>query len=73
VKVGNIIGGALFFLFVAFCIFLLYLMVVFLPVSLWAESRCLAKGYPKTEVTIGLSVYCLNLDGAVTTKVERLQ
>jgi hypothetical protein len=48
-------------------------MVVFLPVSLWAESRCLAKGYPKTEVTIGLSVYCLNLDGAVTTKVERLQ
>lgn len=40
-------------------------------VSLRAEENCLADGYPEARVTWSYKVYCVNLDGAVTTKVDR--
>jgi hypothetical protein len=52
-------------------LFLVYVMFVITPVSMVAEATCLKKGYPKANVTWNLDVYCLNLDGAVTTKVEK--
>ena len=60
-------------LFGLFVLFSLYMMFVFVPFALWTERECLSKGYPKAEVTIALERYCLNLDGSVTTKVERLK
>lgn len=52
--------------------FLLYLMLAWLPVHLSNEADCLEMGYPKTNTTVGLKGYCMNLDGAVTGKVVPL-
>lgn len=48
-----------------------FLLLVWLPVSLVAEKTCLEAGYPKASVTYDLSVYCSNLDGNVTVKVDK--
>jgi hypothetical protein len=48
-----------------------YLMFVFIPVALYTDAECLRAGYPKSHVTIGLSRYCSNLDGAVTVRVDK--
>ena len=63
---------------IIFCIvapiaaFFVYALLVWMPVSIYAESRCLAKGYPKTHVDVFLNTYCSNLDGSVTVKVDKL-
>jgi hypothetical protein len=53
-------------------LFVLYLVFVWMPVTLYAEAECLRKGYPEHRVTVGLSKYCMNLDGTVTVSVDRL-
>ncbi len=53
--------------------FLMFTMLVYLPVSLYAEAKCLEAGYPKARVSVGLERYCTTLDGAVTVKVEKLK
>ena len=68
----RIIGNTILATFAVAVIFVAYLFLVLLPVSMWAENKCLAKGYPKTNVTITLDVYCMNMDGAVTVRVEKL-
>ncbi len=53
-------------------IFLLYIMFIFMPVHLYHETKCLEKGFPKTDTTVTLTGYCMNLEGVVTAKVEKL-
>ena len=43
---------------------------IYAPVRLYTEAECLAKGYPKYAVSVGLERYCVNLDGSVTVKVD---
>ena len=47
------------------------LVVVYIPVALYADAECLKAGYPKARVSIGLDRYCTTLDGAVTVKVQK--
>ena len=37
------------------------------------QKSCLDAGYPKSEMTWDFEGYCLNLEGVVTGKVEKLQ
>jgi hypothetical protein len=48
-----------------------YLMFVVTPYAIYAESKCLAAGYPDSRVTIGLDIYCVGIDGAVTNRVDK--
>jgi len=48
---------------------LIYIICIWMPVHLSNEADCLEMGYPKTNTTIGLKGYCMNLDGAITGKV----
>ena len=36
------------------------------------KAECLEKGYPKSTINWKFEGYCLNLDGAVTGKVDKL-
>lgn len=49
------------------------LLFVYLPIMVTTEANCLKKGYPKYEVTIDLERYCLKIEGAITTVIERQQ
>jgi hypothetical protein len=71
-RIGRAVGSVFTALSAVVGCFFLYAVFVWTPVSLWAEAKCLSRGYPKTNVTIGLQVYCLNLDGTVTVRVEKL-
>jgi hypothetical protein len=55
-----------------FAAFVGYTIFVWAPVYLYAEAKCLEKGYPKANVSVGLSRYCMNLDGSVTVKVDKI-
>lgn len=55
-----------------FAVYSLYMLLFWLPVSLYAGSQCLERGYPKSEVSIGLEQYCMNLQGTVTVSVDKL-
>ena len=57
----------------AFGIFMAYFLLVMTPFAIWADAKCLSQGFPKYSVTWNLDAYCLNFDGAVTTKVEKLK
>jgi hypothetical protein len=48
-----------------------YLILVMLPVAMFAERECLAAGYPRAHVTFMLERYCITMDGAVTLRVDR--
>ena len=50
-----------------------YMLFVFIPAALYADSKCLAAGYPKSSVTIGLDMYCIGLDGTVRSTVSKLK
>ena len=52
-------------------LFMAYLIIVIMPVKMYAEAECLRAGYPVFHVTIGLERYCSTLDGAVTVKVQK--
>ena len=54
-----------------FVLFSLYVIFVWLPVSMYAEADCLRNGYPKAKVSVGLERYCITLDGLVTVKVDK--
>lgn len=63
--ISDIILGMIVLVFI-------YMVFVFTPVNIYAESQCLAKGYPEYRVSVGLEIYCLNLDGSVTVNVDKL-
>ena len=68
-KILDYIPGLVVLLFVAFAG---YTIFVWAPVHLYTEAKCLEKGYPKSKVSVGLSRYCMNLEGTVTVKVDRI-
>ena len=58
-------------LLVALALFCLYVTFIFVPVVFYTEAECLRNGYPEARVSIGLSRYCMNLDGTVTVRVDK--
>lgn len=54
--------------FVAF----MYISFVLVPVSAYTESKCLEAGYPRSRVTFDLHRYCMNMAGAVSVEVDKL-
>jgi len=58
--------------FIGFVVFVFYLFFIVMPTSIYAEAKCLAKGYPKAYTTIGLEIYCGGLNGDVFTEVKKL-
>lgn len=70
-----IINGLMYLimiLIIAFPIFSLYTIMVWGPVALYTEVKCLEAGYPEYKVTVGLQKYCLNLEGTVSVQVNKL-
>jgi len=52
-------------------IFLLGWVFITAGIILYTEDDCLSKGYPKYRVSVSWDRYCINLDGAVTGKVDK--
>lgn len=52
-------------------LFLAYAIFIYTPVALYAEAKCLTKGYPESRVSVGLEQYCMTLDGTITVKVDK--
>ena len=53
-------------------IFVLFALLVYVVgVCLHTQNDCLKQGYPEYKVSVTLDRYCLDIEGAVTTKVER--
>jgi hypothetical protein len=71
------LGDVIFFGFLTVGGFLgvvfVYTLLVIMPLSLYADMKCAEIGYPKSKVTLDLSRYCMNLDGSVTVKMEKLK
>lgn len=55
-----------------FCACIIFMLFAYLPVGLYTQAECLRKGYPKYNVSIGLERYCMNLEGTITVRVDRL-
>ncbi len=53
-------------------LFVLFDVFIWVPVYIYTEAECLRQGYPKPKVSVGLERYCMNLDGSVTVKVNKL-
>lgn len=51
---------------------ILFVVVWWMPHSMVNESKCLAKGYPKTMTDWKGNGYCMNLEGTITVFVEAL-
>jgi hypothetical protein len=54
-------------------VFMVGILVVFLPASLYVEAKCLEAGHPKGVVTWKLDFYCVSLDGSTRTEVNKLK
>lgn len=48
-------------------------LFVYLPVLVHAEKRCLQAGYPETRITYDFERFCMNLEGTVTIRVDKLE
>lgn len=66
----NVFESLMGLLVVVFLAFMAYVLFVIMPVAFYTDAQCLREGYPKSEVTIGLERYCMNMTGSVTVKVE---
>ena len=53
--------------------FVMYVFFVVMPVSMYADAKCLEAGYPKSSVTWNLHAYCIGLDGSTRTEVQKLK
>jgi len=58
---------------VSFPLFCLYTIFIWGPVNIYTEAKCLKAGYPEHRVSVGLEMYCLNLQGDVTVNVDQLK
>lgn len=56
-----------------FLVFLLAVVFVYAPRSLYVDQKCAQQGFPKSKVTVDLTGYCMNLDGSVTIKMEQVK
>jgi len=62
--------------FFGFCVVAVFALLVgwmfiMFPVTLHADRKCLEAGYPKSSVTYNFDIYCMNLDGSVTVRVDK--
>lgn len=64
-KIALAIFGPL--VFVAF-----YVLFIWMPVHVYAQSHCLEAGYPETKTTLTLDSYCTGFEGDARTKVIKL-
>lgn len=68
----NILGYAVSTVILVVLVTSFWMVFWILPISLNAESKCLAKGYPLSSVDWKGNAYCMNLSGTVTVKVDSL-
>lgn len=64
--------GILMAIFVFFVVLVLFVLFVVMPVRLYTDAECLRAGYPRSAVSVGLERYCLNLEGSVTVRVDKV-
>lgn len=67
------IEGTIFPIIFTLLAFLLVAAMALAVVSAYADMKCAEAGYPNSKVTINFASYCMNLDGSVTVKMERLK
>lgn len=48
------------FVLIILAIVFLFIILVFAPISIANEAKCLSKGYPNSSTTITLKGYCIN-------------
>jgi len=70
--IESLLKWCLILAFAAVGVLAIYCFVVLLPATLNAEIKCARKGYPRAVVLFNLDTYCMNLDGSVTVKMEKL-
>ena len=68
----DVLGIALLVFLTTIVLFFFYMIIFVAPVSFYTQAECLRNGYPKAKVSIGLERYCMNLDGTVTVRVEKV-
>ena len=75
--IGKLVERAceiLFFSILAFIpIMGVFMLFVYMPVSVYTEGQCLEAGYPKSAVAWNLKRYCMNLEGTLTVRVEKME
>jgi len=49
----------------------IYVWLIWIPVNVYTEAKCLQKGYPEARVSIGLERYCITLNGSITVVVDK--
>jgi hypothetical protein len=54
-------------------LFLVFVLLVVVPIKEYTKAECLEAGYPRSYVTYNFKRYCANLQGSVTVKVEKLK
>lgn len=69
----SLMAYATWTILIVFLLFCAYVFVAWGPTSLYAEAECLAAGYPKHQVSVGLERYCMNLEGTITVSVKKLK
>lgn len=72
-SIGDVLLAIGWVAFGVFCAFMVYVLFVVMPVALYTHAECLRNGYPKHAVSVDLQRYCMNLDGTVTVKVDKLK
>ena len=68
----KVIGWLLVIFFTPLLAFSIYAVFFIVPVLMYTEAECLRNGYPKSSVTVGLERYCMNLQGTVTVRVDKV-
>lgn len=51
--------------------FLMLLICVDVPLSLYTDAQCLKQGYPSSRVTIDFDRYCVTTEGAIVPRVVK--
>lgn len=69
----DLIERLIFYVLLPFAILVVLLtFLLIVPFTLHTQAQCLESGYPEARVTWKLDRYCMNLDGTVTVKVDKI-
>ena len=52
-------------------LFMAYLVIIVVPVTIYHEHQCIKKGYPKSYTTFTMEGYCMGIEGS-NSKVVKL-
>lgn len=64
-------GKLIITILILFMLFAAYTLFIWGPMNIYAEATCLSKGYPEYKVSANLKIYCINLNGTTTVKVDK--